>query len=125
MPGSVNWINRIEASVKTQEEETNMATKAIKSRTRGALSTRTRKKLSSSKFAFPKERKEPLTDKRHIRNALARFDQTKGVSDSERRRAFARIKRAAARQGLDVRETSWRELGKRPHTKNPAQKKKK
>lgn len=102
-----------------------MATKAVKSKTRGALSTRTRKKLSNSKFAFPKERKEPLTDKRHVQNALARFDQTKGVSDAERRRAFARIKKAAARQGLDVKEKDWRELGKHPHTKNPAHKKKK
>lgn len=101
-----------------------MATRT-KSTTRGKMSTRTRKKLSSSKFAFPKERKEPLTDKRHIQNALARFDQTKGVSDSERRKAFARIKKAAARQGLDVNEKNWRELGKRPHTKNPAHKKKK
>ncbi|HSP10303.1 MAG TPA: DUF6582 domain-containing protein [Candidatus Dormibacteraeota bacterium] len=26
-------------------------------------------------FAFPKERKEPLNDARHVRNAIARFDQ--------------------------------------------------
>lgn len=125
MPGSANWINRAQSSVKIQEEETNMATKAIKSRTRGALSTRTRKNLSNRKYAFPKERKEPLTDKRHIKNALARFDQVKGVSDSERRKAFERIKKAAAQQGLDIEERSWRDLGKRPHTKNPAHKKKK
>jgi hypothetical protein len=32
--------------------------------------------LPGSVFAFPKQRKEPLTDARHVRNAIARFDQT-------------------------------------------------
>ena len=47
-------------------------------------------------FAFPKKRKEPLTDARHVRNALARFDQVEGVcTDEERGQAFANIKKAA------------------------------
>jgi hypothetical protein len=33
-------------------------------------------------FAFPDERKEPLTDARHVRNAIARFNQVEGVSDA-------------------------------------------
>jgi hypothetical protein len=34
--------------------------------------------LPDSVFAFPKQRKEPLTDASHVRNALARFDQVEG-----------------------------------------------
>ncbi len=87
------------------------------------ISTRARKKLSNQTFAFPKERKEPLTDKQHVKNALARFDQVKGVSDTERKQAFQRIKRAAKKDHLDVKESNYHQLGTRPHTKNPAHKK--
>lgn len=69
-----------------------------------------RAELPDSVFAFPKQRKEPLTDADHVRNALARFDQVEGVSDSERDLAFANIKAAAAYYGVDVRENSWRDL---------------
>ena len=31
--------------------------------------------LPDSVYAFPKQRKEPLTDAPHVRNAVARFDQ--------------------------------------------------
>ncbi len=31
--------------------------------------------------------------------------------------AFVNIKKAAQRYGIDVEESSWHELGKRPHTK--------
>ena len=31
--------------------------------------------LPDAVFAFPAQRKEPLTDARHVRNAVARFDQ--------------------------------------------------
>jgi hypothetical protein len=69
-----------------------------------------RAELPDSVFAFPKQRKEPLTDADHMRNALARFDQVEGVSDSDRDLAFANIKAAAAYYGVDVRENSWRDL---------------
>ena len=82
------------------------------------LSEKKRDKLSDSVFAFPKQRKEPLEDASHVRNALARFDQVKGVSDEERDEAFKRIKAAAKKYGVEVHEKSWRELGKKPHTKN-------
>lgn len=68
--------------------------------------------LPDSVFAFPKARKEPLTDASHVRNALARFDQVKDVTDQERDEAFANIKAAAAHYGVEVTERSWRELGK-------------
>jgi hypothetical protein len=69
-----------------------------------------RAELPDSVFAFPQQRKEPLTDADHVRNALARFDQVEGVSDADRDLAFANIKAAAAYYGVDVRENSWRDL---------------
>jgi hypothetical protein len=74
------------------------------------LSTRQQNRMSAQTFAFPKERKEPLTDARHVRNAIARFDQVEGVSDSERDAAWRRIKTAAKKYGVEVSERSWREL---------------
>jgi len=68
--------------------------------------------LPDSVFAFPKERKEPLTDASHVRNALARFDQVTGVSDEERDLAFANIKKAAKHYGVEMTARSWRDLGK-------------
>ena len=58
--------------------------------------------LPDSVFAFPKQRKEPMTDASHVRNAIARFDQTVGVSDEERKMAFANIKKAANHYGIDM-----------------------
>jgi len=72
-----------------------------------------RNDISDSKFAFPKERKEPLEDANHVRNAIARFDQVKGVSDAERDEAWKRIKAAAKKFDVEVSEGSWRELGKK------------
>ena len=89
----------------------------------GELDTEKREKLPDSAFAFPKKRKEPLTDASHVKNALARFDQVEGVTDEERDLAFANIKKAARHFGINVEEKSWHDLGKRPHTKNPAHKK--
>jgi hypothetical protein len=86
----------------------------------GELSSKERRELPDSAYAFPGKRKEPLTDARHVQNALARFDQVQGVSDNERDQAFANIKAAARHYDVDVAETDWRQLGKRPHTKNPA-----
>ncbi|MDQ2832010.1 MAG: hypothetical protein M3Y74_23545 [Chloroflexota bacterium] len=86
----------------------------------GTLDTKERKELPDSVYAFPKQRKEPLTDAAHVKNALARFDQVEGVSDAERDLAFANIKKASQHYGVDVAETSWRDLGSRPHTPNKA-----
>jgi hypothetical protein len=76
------------------------------------MSTADQNKLSDKEFAFPKERKEPLTDARHVRNAIARFDQVEGVSDAERDRAWQRILNAARRNDVKVSESSWRDLSK-------------
>ena len=72
----------------------------------------TKSDLPDSVFAFPDKRKEPLTDASHVRNAIARFDQVEGVTDAEREQAFANIKKAAGHYGVEMTETSWRELGK-------------
>jgi hypothetical protein len=80
-----------------------------------------RSDLPESVYAFPKQHKEPLTDADHVRNALARFDQVEDVNDADRDLAFANILAAADYFGVDVEETDWHQLGKRPHTPNPAQ----
>ena len=70
----------------------------------------TKSDLPDSVFAFPNERKEPLTDAEHVRNAVARFDQVTGVTDEERALAFANIEKAAEYYGVKLSETSWRDL---------------
>jgi hypothetical protein len=76
----------------------------------------TKSDLPDSVFAFPRERKEPLTDAQHVRNAVARFDQIIGVSDEERALAFANIEKAANYYGVDLSETSWQQLGVHPQS---------
>jgi hypothetical protein len=75
------------------------------------LSEKQRDRLDEDHFAFPKQRKEPLNNATHVRNAMARFNQVKGVSDDDRDEAWSRIKRAAKKHGVEVNEKSWRELG--------------
>jgi hypothetical protein len=69
-------------------------------------------KISSTHFAFPKQRKEPLEDVSHVRNAVARFDQVEGVSDADRDEAWKRIMAAGRKYGVEINEKSWPELGK-------------
>jgi hypothetical protein len=80
--------------------------------------------LPDSVFAFPSQRKEPLTDAKHVRNAVARFDQVIDVSDDDRALAFANIKKAAGHYDVELTETSWRDLGAHPqaHRKQAAAK---
>lgn len=81
--------------------------------------------LPDSVFAIPKKRKEPLTDAKHVRNAIARFDQMTGVSDEERDLAFANIKKAAKHYGVEMTEDSRSDLGTRPSTGRTAADRKK
>lgn len=87
----------------------------------GRLDAEALRALPDSAFAFPRARKEPLLDPSHVRNAIARFDQVKDVSNDERDLAFANIRKAAEYFGVDMKETDWRQLGPRPHTRNSAQ----
>ena len=76
------------------------------------LSTRQENRMPAGTFAFPKERKEPLNDARHVRNAVARFDQVEGVSDKERDAAWRRIRTAARKYGVEISARGWCSLMK-------------
>lgn len=69
-----------------------------------------REDLKDSEYAFPKERKEPLCDADHVRDAVARFNQVEGVSDKERDEAWDRIQKAAKKYDVHLSEKSWHEL---------------
>ncbi len=77
----------------------------------GKLSTSDRNDLPASAYAFPKARKEPITDGSHVRAALARFDQVQDVSNAERDQAFANIQAAAKHYDVSMEETNWHDLG--------------
>jgi hypothetical protein len=83
-----------------------------------------RSDLPDTVFAFPRQRKEPLTDAQHVRNAIARFDQVLDVSDEDRALAFANIEKAARHYGVNLVETNWHQLGVHPqqHRKESAAK---
>ena len=74
----------------------------------------TQSDLPDSVYAFPKQRKEPLTDAQHVRNAVARFDQVIDVSDDDRALAFANIEKATSYYGVNLTETSWHDLDTYP-----------
>ena len=85
---------------------------AVTKRRSPGLSAKQKNRMASGTFAFPKERKEPLNDARHVRNAIARFDQVEGVSESERDAAWRRIRTAARKYGVEVKAKGWRSLMK-------------
>lgn len=79
----------------------------------GRLEQSDRDKLTPRQYAFPKQRKEPLEDASHVRNAVARFNQVEDVTDAERDEAWKRIKAAAKKFDVKLEERSWRELGEK------------
>ena len=76
----------------------------------GSLTPGALRALPESAFAFPQERKEPLTDAAHVRAAIARFSQVKNVSDEERALAFANLKKAAAYFNVRLQAADWHQL---------------
>jgi len=82
------------------------------------LDTAERKKIPAKEFAFPKEEKEPLENAAHVRNAIARFNQVKGVSEAEKDAAWKRIKAAAKKFGVEMDEDSRKELKSAPKSKS-------
>jgi hypothetical protein len=70
------------------------------------LTTVTRDRITAEKFAFPKQRKEPLENAAHVRNAAARFNQVDGVTEAERRAAWKRIEAAAKRFGVELKKAA-------------------
>jgi uncharacterized protein DUF6582 len=75
-----------------------------------ALSAGSRNRMKAGTFAFTQKRKEPLNDARHVRNAVARFDQVQGVTDAERDAAWRRIRAAARKYGVEISARGWRSL---------------
>ena len=75
------------------------------------LSAKDRDAIPARQFAFPAQRKEPIENASHVRNAIARFDQVQGVSDAERDAAWERIRTAAKQFGVEIHESSWRQSG--------------
>jgi hypothetical protein len=75
------------------------------------LNQEQRNDLAKDKFAFPKQRKEPIEDAAHVRAAVARFNQVKDVSDQERDEAWQRIVKAAKKFDVELNEKSWRDIG--------------
>jgi hypothetical protein len=122
----VSWQNAKEDRVATERQKEAARQNAVQarqaqsdrahgkkvSRQSQGMSTAEKGRLAEKEFAFPRERKEPLTDARHVRNAIARFDQVEGVSDAERDDAWKRILAAARRYDIEVSERSWRDLAK-------------
>jgi hypothetical protein len=72
------------------------------------LTAKARNSIPAGKFAFPKDRKEPLENAAHVRNAIARFSQVKGVTGAERDKARTRIQSAAKKFDVQVQQTGRR-----------------
>jgi hypothetical protein len=67
------------------------------------LNTEKREELPASQFACPKDRKLPINDAVHVRNAMARFDQVT-AGDCHPDEARRRILAAAKKFGVDISE---------------------
>jgi hypothetical protein len=77
------------------------------------LTAQDRNSFAKTQYAFEKQRKEPIENAAHVRNAVARFDQVEGVTDEERDATWKRIRGAARKFHVELHETSWRELGRK------------
>lgn len=69
------------------------------------LDTRAREKLRSIQFAYIDSKGGehlPIHDEEHIRNAMARFNQTEFESKTAKERARKKIVAAAKRHGIEV-----------------------
>ena len=67
------------------------------------LDARKRASLPDSAFAYVDSkgnRRLPINDESHVRNALSRFNQVKFESEEARERAFRRLLKAATKYGI-------------------------
>jgi len=85
--------------------------KPFRPATHGRLSTAEKKSLPATAFAFPRARKEPMTDAAHVRDAMARFNQVGDVTDAERDLAFGNLQKAARHFDIQMKETDWHQFG--------------
>jgi hypothetical protein len=74
------------------------------------LTAKARDEIGDEQFAFSAQRKEPLENATHVRNAVSRFNQVRGVTDSEKDAAWQRILDAAGKYDVDVPKSTWRDL---------------
>jgi hypothetical protein len=77
--------------------------------TMATLDTKDREKLRSNQFAYVDNdggEHLPINDESHVRNAIARFNQTEFESKAAKERARKKILSAAKRHGIDVDEDS-------------------
>ncbi len=73
------------------------------------LTTKERDKLRKDQFAYVDRAGEehlPIHDESHVRNAIARFNQTDFESKAAKERARRKIVAAAERQDIEVDEDS-------------------
>ena len=84
---------------------------SYKTTSHGRLSVGMKNSLPTTAFAFPNRRKEPMTDATHVRDAMARFNQVKDVTNAERDLAFSNIQKAADHFKIKIKEKSWHEFG--------------
>lgn len=68
------------------------------------LDAKKRSNLDDGDFAIPRLRKLPLISASHVRNALARFNQVKGATAEELRKAKKKIMAAAKKFGIEIKE---------------------
>ena len=78
---------------------------------RSPLTTADKAVRPTAAVAFPRVRKEPMTDATHVRDALARFNQVADVTDAERELAFANFQKAARHFHIQMKETDWHQFG--------------
>jgi hypothetical protein len=73
------------------------------------LDTKDREKLRSTQFAYVDKKGEehlPINDASHVRNAIARFNQTEFESQAAKERARKKILSAAKRFDVEVADDS-------------------
>ena len=74
------------------------------------------KNLTEDKFAFVGDKdktetwKLPIHDADHVRNALARFNQTEGIPADQKATVYRRIKAAAKKFGIEVSDENSRAI---------------
>ena len=84
------------------------------------LTTKKRENLRKSQFAYIDRTGEghlPINDERHVRNAMARWNQTKFESPAKKEGARRKIVGAARKHKIDLSET---DKVRRPRAKSAA-----
>jgi hypothetical protein len=104
-------------TMKSRAQKAIAAKRPARAKNSPTLSSAKKNDLPDSSFAFAKERKEPLIDAKHVRNAVARFMQVEGVSDAERDKAWRRIRAAAKKFDVEISERGWRKLSRKSTSK--------